>query len=66
MLYTTARRVASNVLAGNEYLYTDRDIATAIEELETSNLYGLGLPSFDADLSALYTEREYRLKGTTR
>ena len=53
MLYTTARRVASNVLAGNEYLYTDRDIATAIEELETSNLYGLGLPSFDADLSAL-------------
>lgn len=66
MLYSTARRVAGMVLAGHQYLYTDRDIAIAIEELETSSLYGRGLPSFDADLSALYKEREYRQEGTNR
>jgi hypothetical protein len=64
MLYTTARRVASTVRAGDAWLYANRDLRDAIAEMEASSLYGRGLPQFNADLEALYQEARNRTKGT--
>lgn len=64
MLYTTARRIASGVRAGDAYLYTDRDLMRAITEMQESSLFGKGLPQFNTDLSALHQELENRMEGT--
>lgn len=64
MQYTTARRIAEKVRAGESWLYTDRTLLEAISELQDSSLYDRGLPGFDADLSALHEELEHRMEGT--
>lgn len=60
----TARLIAAGVRRGDAYLYTDRDIVAAIQEMQTSNLFGVGVPTFEADLTALHEELETRIEGT--
>lgn len=52
------------VQRGHAYLYTDRDLLRAVAEMENSSLYGKGLPTFDTDITALYTELDHRKQGT--
>lgn len=66
MLYTTARKVARGVRERNSYLYSLRDLLEAAEMMETSSLYGRGLPMFNTDLAALTEELDNRKKGTRK
>lgn len=62
--YRTARLIGHQAVAGEAWKYTDRDLVGAIQEMQNSNLYGLGLTTFDSELAALHAELESRIEGT--
>lgn len=62
--YRTARLLGSAAAAGEAWKFTDRDLVGAIQEMQNSRLHGLGLPTFDSELAALYAELESRIEGT--
>lgn len=64
MDYRTARLLGRSAAVGEAWKFTDRDLIAAIQEMQNSNLYGMGLPTFDSELAALHDELESRIEGT--
>lgn len=62
--YRTARLLGSAAAAGEAWKFTDRDLIGAIQQYQESNLYGVGLPTFDSELAALHAALESRIEGT--
>lgn len=62
--YRTARLIGHQSVAGEAWKFTDRDLVGAIQQYQESNLFGVGLPTFDSELAALHAELESRIEGT--